>query len=107
MNSTDSLAQSTVTLGGTKKKREIQNRLCKVAGMRTNHTLKMIPPKPSKTYYKAVTGLFMREEGTLELEDEAAREEVKEIFRDQEHKAFCSTQTSKELDDVFGLPSTA
>ena len=28
----------------------------------------------------------MREEGSLELEDEAAREEVKEIFRYKENK---------------------
>jgi len=39
-----------------------------------------------KSYYKAITGLMMREEGTLELEDEACREEVKDILRDAEHR---------------------
>ena len=45
-----------------------------------------VPPKHKKHYFKAVTGLYMREEGSLELEDEHCREEVKEIFRDQKHK---------------------
>jgi hypothetical protein len=30
----------------------------------------------------------MREEGSLELEDEAAREEVKEIFRQVENQKY-------------------
>ena len=46
-----------------------------------------IPPKNKKNYYKAITGLMLREEGTLELEDEACREEVKDILRDAEHRA--------------------
>ena len=54
--------------------------------MRNDENLAKVPPKVKKTYFKAVTGLCMREEGSLELEDEACREEVKEVFRDQEHR---------------------
>lgn len=66
--------------------REFEPRTSKVAGMRTLDLLTRIPPKNKKSYYKAVTGLMMREEGTLELEDEACREEVKDILRDEEYR---------------------
>ena len=45
-----------------------------------------VPPKHKKHYFKAVTGLYMREEGSLELEDELCREEVKDILRVHENK---------------------
>lgn len=85
----ESIAQNTMSIGEeslsaskNQKKEKLKSRkICTVNGMRTDHQLTMVPPKTKKCYQKAVVGLFMREEGSLDLEDEAAREEVKEIFR--------------------------
>jgi hypothetical protein len=81
-----SIAVDSTNPDQTKEDMERPPRISKVAGMRTIDLLKRVPPKNKKNYYKAITGLMMREEGTLELEDELCREEVKDILRVHEHK---------------------
>lgn len=80
--STSRRESGTSSLHTERQKRVKQARKFLCAGMRPEGTMVKVPPKHKKHYFKAVTGLFMREEGSLELEDEHCREEVKEIFRD-------------------------
>ena len=69
--------------------RKKQGKSFMVAGVRDSGCKAKVPPKAKRTYFKAVVGLCMREEGSLELEDEYCREEIKEVFRDQEARKSC------------------
>lgn len=99
--SMQSIKLSSIAQDSTSPKEGFLPRNSKVAGMRTIDLLKRVPPKGKKSYYKAITGLMMREEGTLELEDEACREEVKDILRDHEHRQMTQNAKSSNYQNVI------
>jgi len=75
-----SMDRTTVT--NHKPRKHLSKSFMVAGGVRGSACIAKVPPKSKRTYFKAVIGLQMREEGTLELEDEYCREEIKEVFRD-------------------------